>query len=82
MFFAPLKVCQEAMGARVFSTQSLSYLHRASRRGARRWRMFVIWLLQKEFAGRGQESKAREVVRGRKRQQMEDNIKAERLESR
>ena len=80
MLFSPPKVRQGAMGARVFSPKLLSHLHRASRRGARRWRMFAIWHLQKEFAGRGQESKAREVVRGRKRQQMEDNIKAERLE--
>ena len=82
MLFPPLRFVRGPWGARAFSTKLLSHLHRASRRGARRWRMFAIWHLQKEFASRGQESKAREVIKGRKRQQREDKIKAERLESR
>ena len=81
MFFSPPKVCQGAMGARVFSPKLLSHLHRASRRGARRWRMFAIWHLQKEFAGRDQESRGREVARSRERQQRVDNMKADMLDS-
>ena len=82
MLFPPLRFVRGPWGARAFSTKLLSHLHRASRRGARRWRMFAIWHLQKEFAGRGQESRGKEVVRNRRKQQMEDNIKVERLESR
>ena len=77
MLFAPLKVSQDAMGARVFSPKLLHYSHRACRRGARRWRMFAIDHLQEGFAGGHQESMGRELGKGRRRQQRENKIKAE-----